>query len=77
MALLRKPKFFKRGHQYWKINTNGQALLINTDEYNKHYDGDAHIFMRENEFLQDGAISITEEEFNAARDWHISRLKFF
>lgn len=69
--------FFKRENQYWKRKPNGEVLLINTQTENRHYDGDAHIFLNERNFNQDHATQIDQAEFEAVREAHIKRLTEF
>jgi len=69
--------FFRRGEQIWKKKDNGKILLINMKEKGRHYDGDAHIFLRSDQFNQDYATAITEQEFNSLRKKHIDRLRRF
>lgn len=69
-----KAVFFKRVNQVWKKNSNGKILLINMKEKGHHYDGSAHIFLRSDQFNEDNATAISENEFNKLRKTHMDRL---
>ena len=69
--------YFKRNHQYWKINAKGKILLINTKVKNHHYDGEAHIFLDKCQFNQDFATKIDKKEFDGILKAHIDRLEQF
>ena len=69
--------FFKRGNQVWKRKSNGSILLINTKESGNHYEGDSHLFLHSNQFNQNGATEISEQEWKQIRDSHLLRLKRF
>ena len=69
--------YFKRNNQYWKIKKNGSILLINTQEENHHYDGDAHLFLNKKQFNTEHATKISKSDFNKARDVHLKRLTDF
>lgn len=68
---------FKRGNQYWKKKADGRILMINTKAPGFHYDGDSHIFLMHDQFNQEGATAITEQEFNNIRKEHLKRLSTF
>lgn len=72
--------YWRRGKsQYWNIMKE-KALMINTAQDNKHYDGDAHIFFKPYDIsvnMTEGMEKISKEEFEKVRDWHTERLKQF
>lgn len=74
---IKAARFFQRGQQVWKVKSNGHILLINMREEGHHYDGDAHIFLRRDQFNQENAQAISEADFNKLRQKHLDRLKRF
>lgn len=75
---MREWLYYKRGNQFWKHNRRtNEILMINLPAPNKHYNGDAHIFMKYSDFNEDGSQEITKYEFDKIREQHLKRLMDF